>query len=105
MIELIIEIVIGIGMSILVAMMVFVIIIFIKYKKIKLTENPNFDYSQYQFKAGSTYFIYPVHIKEKDSNPKLIRLKTIYNKSITVWRTFIIVFLLIALTLIAISNL
>jgi hypothetical protein len=105
MIESIIEITIGIGLSILVILMIFHIIVFNKYKKIKLIEKPDFNYSQYQVKGGATYFIFPITITGKDTNPKLNRLKDIYNKSIALWWIIMVVFLLVTLILILISKL
>jgi hypothetical protein len=103
--EIIIEITIGVGLSVLLLLMIFHIVIFNKYKKIKLTEKPNFNYSQYQAKAGATYFIYPIPISEKDTNPNLIRLKKTYNRSITIWWVTMLVFLSVTLFLILISKL
>jgi hypothetical protein len=103
--EAIIEVTIGIGLSILVLLIISLIVIFVKYKRIKLIEKPNFNYSQYQVKAGSTYFIFPVHIKEKDTNPKLVKLKHLYNKLITFWWIIIIALIFVTLILVAISKL
>ena len=105
MLELVIEIIIGIGLSILVILMVFQFIIFNKYKKIKLSEDPDFEASNYQFSVGATYFFFPIQISEKDTNSKLNHLKNIYNKSIIIWWIILTTLLFITLTLILIKYL
>jgi len=69
-----------------------------QYLKIKLIESPDFDRRKYQSKNAETYYIKTTKIlKEKDSNPKLIAIKSQYNYWIKVYWYSIIVALFLLL--------
>lgn len=81
--------------------------IFNKYKKLKLIETPNFNSEKYQGQMPGNYYIKPVYIEEEDTNPKLIALKSKYNKLIKFWWYFmgiIIVLVLIGIGLNTLLN-